>query len=261
MHQAELVRMQRLALIRHRQRRADCRALPALRGAEVDRVAHQRMADRFEMHADLVRAASLQLAHHHRHKAPPQRHRGQRAEMRARRLAAGGMHDRHARAFARIAADGRVDGALVIGAAPHQRDIGALDRARLQPAHQVGLRGQRARHHHQPGGFLVEPVHDARARQRRGGGVAVQQPVEHGAAPVAGSRVHHQPGGLVDHQQGVVFIDHVQRHVLGRESGRFRRGLRLDLDAVAHLHRVARPAHLAVDAHGAAFDPLLQAAA
>ncbi|MCY1557676.1 hypothetical protein D9M68_945460 [compost metagenome] len=89
----------------------------------------------------------------------------------------------------------------------------------------------------------------------------MQQPVEHGAAPVAGGRVNHQPGGLVDDQQRVVFIDHVQRHILRRKGRGFGGGLRLHLDAVAHLHRIARAAHLAVDAHRAAFDPLLQAAA
>ncbi|MOA16144.1 hypothetical protein D3C78_1363390 [compost metagenome] len=43
----------------------------------------------------------------------------------------------------------------------------------------------------------------------------VQQRVEQGAISVARSRVDHQPGGLVDHQDVVVFIDDIQLDVLG----------------------------------------------
>ena len=45
-----------------------------------------------------------------------------------------------------------------------QREIFALHRARLQLAHQVGLRFQRLGDDQQAAGVLVQPMHDARAR-------------------------------------------------------------------------------------------------
>ena len=50
----------------------------------------------------------------------------------------------------------------------------------------------------------------ARGRQR-GPGVAREQAVEQRAAPVARRRMHHQPGGLVDHQQVFVLEHHLER--------------------------------------------------
>ncbi len=41
--------------------------------------------------------------------------------------------------------------------------------------------------------------------------VARQQAVEQGSRPVAGRRVHHQASRLVDDQQVLVLIDHVQQ--------------------------------------------------
>ncbi len=89
----------------------------------------------------------------------------------------------------------------------------------------------------------------------------MQQAVEHGAAPVAGCRVDHQAGGLVDHQQRVVFVDDIQIDRLGDERVLVRRALRDDLDAVAAADRRARAHRGPAHAHRAGIDPLLQAAA
>ena len=101
--------------------------------------------------------------------------------------------------------------------AVHQRQVLAADHARGDVAHQAGDALERAAHHHQARGVLVEPVHDARARQRGGVRVAEQDAVEQRARPVARGRMHHQAGGLVDHQHVLVLVDDVQRDVLGLE--------------------------------------------
>lgn len=94
---------------------------------------------------------------------------------------------------------------------PHQRDVAALYRACLQLTGQDGLGFERACNHHQPGRFLVEPMHDTRTRQAGGGiAVPVQQAVEQRAAPVARSRVHDHARGLVDDNERVVFVDDLE---------------------------------------------------
>ncbi|MNT49083.1 hypothetical protein D3C72_1859110 [compost metagenome] len=171
------------------------------------------------------------------------------------------MDDGHAGTLARVAADRRVDGALVRRLAPDQREVGALDGPGGQLAHEVGLRGKRTGDDHQARGFLVQPMHDTGARQLARGRVAVQQAVEHRTAPVTGGRMHDQPGRLVDDEQRGVLEHHVQRHVLRREGEGLRRNLRLDLDLLAHLDRSLGAARLAIHPHGAFLDPLLDAAA
>ena len=117
------------------------------------------MADRREMHADLMRTARLQA------QAQQARARERLAQLEMRDggpLAAAA--DRHAADVVAIAADGRVDGAAARGRpSAHQRDVLALDRPR---AHLLAQRGEglvAAREHEQPGRVAVEPVDDARA--------------------------------------------------------------------------------------------------
>ena len=54
-------------------------------------------------------------------------------------------------------------------------------------------------------GVFVMPVNDARAWQRIRFLVMRQQPVQQGATPVAGRRMHHQTGRLVDDTQVRIF--------------------------------------------------------
>ena len=75
---------------------------------------------------------------------------------------------------------------------------------------------------------------------------------------MAGSRMHHQPGGLVQHQQLIVFMHDVQRDVFGQ-----RHGLVFDDDS-DHQHLAAhdfffRFGLLAIQRERAILDPLLQA--
>ncbi len=82
-------------------------------------------------------------------------------------------------------------------------------------------------HDHQPGGVLVEPVHDAGpldaadARQR----VAAMgdQRVHQRAGRIAGSGMDHEPARLVDHDDLVVLKHDVERDAFGLRYGRFGR--------------------------------------
>ena len=94
------------------------RPLPAVGG-----IADERMTERGEMHADLVRAAGLEPAAEQRRDAESLEHR----EVRARRLSRG--DDGHRRAARRMPADRRVDGV-------------AARRCRLPPARDI--RGSRS---------------------------------------------------------------------------------------------------------------------
>ena len=95
-------------------RRAACRnwrSSPSGRAPPaVLHVAGHGVAERREVHADLVRAAGLELHAHEREARGAAEH----AEVRHRALA-GGRVQRHALAVAHVPADGRVDGALVLG--------------------------------------------------------------------------------------------------------------------------------------------------
>ena len=194
---------------RRQQRRSGCAA------AAIRRVAQQRMADRRQVHADLVRAAGLQPAADER--------RGAEAlddlDVRARRLA--GRDDGHRRALRRMAADRRIDRRRAREVAVHDRQVLALDRARLQLADEIGLRFGRLGDDHEAARVLVEAVHDARARQRRQRRRVMQQRVQQRAVAVAAARMHDQAGGLVDDEdRGVLVHDRQARSPAARTRSR-----------------------------------------
>ena len=88
----------------------------------------------------------------------------------------------------------------------------------------------------------------------------VKQCVEQGAVGVAGGRMDHQAGRLVDDQDMVVFIDDVQLDVLGNPLALgFLLGLKRQHGAV--VDDVARAHDLAIDGQQALFDPGGQARA
>ena len=77
--------------------------------------------------------------------------------------------------------------------------------------------------HHQAGGVLVEPVHDAGPFDAADAGQAVaamgDQRIDQRARGVAGGRMHHQAFRFVDHDQRVVFVDDRERDRLARGLG------------------------------------------
>ena len=133
------------------------------------------------------------------------------------------MGHRRAAAFAhgalvagvRMAVERGVDGAFrPVGRAPDEGEIAALERPSVLVGELLAERTMGAvgfGHHHQAGGVLVEPVHDARPLDAADAGQAVaamgDQRIDQRAGGVAGGRMHHQALRLVDHDQRVVFVD------------------------------------------------------
>ncbi len=82
-------------------------------------------------------------------------------------------------------------------------------------------------HHHQPGGVLVEPVHDAGPLDAADAGEAVaamgDQRIDQRAGGVAGGRVHHEARRLVDDDELVVLVDDVERDRFALRLRRLRR--------------------------------------
>lgn len=222
--------------------------------AAIDRVPHQRVVDVGHVHADLVRAAGLQLDPGVGVGAEPLQH----AVVADGLLATG--HHAHALALLGAAADGRVD--LATGG-DHTDDDGLIDAADgpgLQLGDQLGVGLEGLGHHHQAGGVLVEAMHDAGPGHVGQVGGMVQQGVEQGAVHVAGRRVHHQAGGLVQHQQVVVLVDDVQLDVLGHP---LTLGLQFGIERQhgTAIDGVAGAEHLAVHGESPFLDPGGQAGA
>ncbi len=105
--------------------------------AAVERIADDRMADRAQMHADLVRAAGMDRDLRQRHR---------RIEMFGsndprHRLAASSRARRHLLSIARIAPDRRVDPSSRLHDAPDERDVFLLDLAIVKLPRELFVRG------------------------------------------------------------------------------------------------------------------------
>ncbi len=168
------------------------------------------MADRGQVDTDLVGPAGLQLA-------------AQQGEVRwsvvagpdlvARAGRSSSGHHGLARGLARRTADRGVDHpARRLGHAPDEGRVASLDPAVPERGDERGVRRRRQGHHQEAGGVPVEPMDDAGAvgladlRQLR---VSGQQPVDQGALALTSTRVHDQPGRLVDHDHVGVLVDDV----------------------------------------------------
>ncbi len=180
----------------------------------VDQVAEQRVTDVRHVHADLVRAAGLKLAADVRVAVVA-------CDDRPVRDGAAGVFLRHGHALAirRVAADGRVDRAGVFAQI-------AADNGLIRAGH--GVVGQLRREgevrkvvfrrDEQTGRVLVDAVHDAGPPLSADAGETVaavgEQGVDERAVLVAGRGVHDHAARLVDDDEVVVLIHHVQRQVL-----------------------------------------------
>ena len=97
--------------------------------------------------------------------------------------------------------------------------------------------------HHQAGGVLVEPVHDARPLHPADAGEAVaamgDQRIHQRSRGVSGGRMHHEPCRLVDDDDVLVLIDDVERDVFSRRLGLLGLG-HVHHDQVARIDAMAR---------------------
>ena len=189
------------------------------------------MTDVLHVHADLMRATGFEPATQQAQTGMPLHHVVMRDGRFAQRV-------HHALgAVVRVAPDRRVDAAGAIDFTVHQRDVFALHSARLQLAHQIGLRDQRFGNHQQTRSVLVEPMHDTRARQFRDLRHMMQQRIEQGAARIAIAGMHNQTHRFVDHQHLIVF-----KHDTERDG--FRRiGRRIGFQRRLHAHALAAVDH------------------
>ena len=157
-----------------------------------------------------------------------------------------------------MAVDRLVDGALgPVGSAPDEGQIAASQGTGAavvgelgcqRPVGAVGLGD-----HHEAGGVLVEAMHDARADHSadpgKAGAAMGDEGVYQGARPVAGGGMHDQAAGLVDHDDLVVFENHVQRDGFALRLGGFR-GRHGNDDHVADVDAMTRIAdRAAADRH------------
>ena len=171
----------------------------------------------------------------------------------------------HARALPRVPTDRRIDRTVF---ARHPADQGAVkpfDRAGLQLPDQMCMGGQRFGDNHQAGRILIQPMHNTGPGNLAEHRVIGQQPIEQGALPVAGRRMHHQTGRLIDHQNMGIFISDAQVHGLRQKPARLGIGQRC-----VHPHQQGfAPVNLmfglcnrsAVHIDPTGLDPLLQAIA
>jgi outer membrane protein assembly factor BamD len=220
----------------------------------VNRVTHDRNVLMGHVHPDLVSAPGFQL----------HPYQGMRTEafldpvVRQRLLAA--RHHSHALAINGVAADRRGDTAARGEHRLHHGQVFALYQARLQGVDQELVRRQVARNHHKAAGCLVQPVHDSRPGQAGQGGIVVQQRIQQGTGRVAGCRVHHQSGRLVDDQQVGICVDHLQRDIL-RATARLRLDRGIDAHGFTTVQALPHLRYALVQADLAGANPLLQAAA
>ena len=169
-------------------------------GGAVLRIAADRVPDRLEVHADLVRAPRVQAQAQQRGalQRPLEREVGAR-------LARTGTAHGHARAHAWVASDRRLDRARARRRAPlDEREVLALDPPLGERALQAPVDLLVARHHEQARGAAVEAVHDAGALGVPAGLVARQHRCEQlgeRVLAVAARGVHDEAGSLVDDEQ------------------------------------------------------------
>ena len=190
----------------------------AARDAAIGGVAADRVADRAEMHADLVRAAGVDGDADQRHARQVQRPRHARhGRSRPPRTC------RHLLPRVRIAADRRLDAPAVLDQPPHQRDVLLLDFAIVELPGQFRVRHVALGDHHHARRALVEPVDDARRivppTPLRSctwcSSAFTSVPV---ACPAAGCTT--MPGRLVDDDDLLVLEQDVERDVLGQRLRR-----------------------------------------
>src|SRR5262249_13774940 len=136
----------------------------------------------------------------------------------------------------------------------HERDVDALDGARLELGLEALLGFGRLGEHEEPGGLSVEPVHDEWTRPRPLRGQVVPQQAIDGTLPLALGRHGEKTGWLVHDDDGLVLVDEAQASRKGDAAAP------AQLDAIVGAHdRPPVPGDAPADLHGAGLQPLLEA--
>ena len=158
---------------------------------------------------------------------------------------------RHPVAMDGVTADGAVHGtAVFFRHAGHQGQIFLFEGARGELIGQGAVRGVVFGHNEQPGGFLVETVHDARtlhpADPAQAARAMRQQSVHHRVVARAHARMHHHTRRLVEHDQVLVLKNHFERYIHRLELGDFHLG-KTELQCLAALYIHGLTDHLAIE--------------
>ena len=212
----------------------------------VDRVAHDRVAERPEVNSDLVGAASMQ-ANGKKVRRPPTLETskvGQRWPPR--------FNDRHPLSVLRIARDRTVDGELVSRhVSPGSGQVAAPDFAARDSACQKSVSIVRPGNDHESTGVFIQPVDDPWAIGLADGGKGsetMKQGVHERAAPMSRRRVHHHAGPFVHHGKVVIFVHYLDVNRLGRDRCG-RGGWHRHFHFVSRAKTPALPGRRTVDPH------------
>lgn len=212
----------------------------------VSDVADQRVADVFEVDADLVGAAGMEGGFEERH--------GSEAFEDAVAGAggpSGAIGDGHAFAVGGMPGDGGVDLALIgRERTAGEREVDLIDLAGAELGGQGEMRDVIFCGHDTTAGVTVEPMDDARAGDPADAAelatAVMEQRIDECAFGMSGRGVNHHPGRFVEDEQVIVLEENVQRDGLGRGGGRFGFGP-VDGNALAGARGMGRLDGVSVD--------------
>ena len=122
------------------------------------------------------------------------------------------------------------------------------------------MRVQRARDEHDPRRVLVQPMHEARARDRPQPRIVCEQTVEERSVAIARAGVNHEPGGFVEDQQVRVVVEDGKRPRLGDGPVIVFDGTD-DADPFTTRDAIPDPHRRTVEGRGAGADPSLDSSA
>jgi hypothetical protein len=187
-----------------------CRGAPP-----INAVACHRKFKMPQMHADLMRPSRVQLQFHQGGASPSL----QDAIAGAGRASVPAA-DGHALAMGRVARDWRVDVAAQARHSPAGHgQINLLDIAAGELRGEMKMGGVVLGRHQATAGIFVQTMNNAGPRDPANAAelpaAVMEQGVDQRVLPVARGRMHHPSRRLVEHQQVVVFVEDVQRQVLG----------------------------------------------
>ena len=226
-------------------------------------VVEQRVAQVPHVYADLVGAPCFEVAFDQAHVVQAFQH----FVMRNRPTPLVALwKGREFVAEARVPAHVTIYGAFVGGRfAPDQCVVGAFDRMAEKLFGQVAHGVLVFRYDQQAGGIFVYAVYQAHPFLEITVWYVhvpyieiIGQPVDQGIARMAYAGVYHYPSRLMDHQQVIIFIADIERHLLGDQLFGVPAVLRQDDgDLVPGFHPEIRFDFLVVDQDGACADSLL----
>ena len=134
--------------------------------------------------------------------------------------------DGHLLALIGVDADRQIDPvAIAVGAAGDDRKILFFDRPLLELSGQREMRLIGLGHHEHAAGVAVEPMHDPRPRRSPRAAERIEMKLQRAgerAGPMPLGRMNDHPRRLVDRRQTIIFVENIERDILG--PGRVRGG-------------------------------------